>query len=221
MRKNKISLFGVVSFVLFLLSLGMLIISRRSVGAADYLNEHISSPFRRFMASFGDIFPFSLFELLVILSPILAALLIWRFVVVFRRGYGRARLVSNVLAIALLLYSGNALALGISYNTTSVDEYMKLPDVTVNEEGLKDAMTELCLEVNALSEKIEFSDGESHSGYSLDELSEKICESYSEISEKYGCLASFDSRAKGVDALHFMSYLSLTGIYTYYSGESN
>ncbi len=219
--KKRISPFAIFSFVIFLVSLIMLALSRLSVELADFLNENISTPYRRAMAAFGELFDFSLFELLVILSPLLLALLIWRFIVVFKRGYGRTRLVTNVLAVALLLYSGNILALSISYNTTSVEKHLELPSVTVNEETLREATKELCLEINALSEKIEFSDGKSRFGYSLREASEKICESYAEISKKYGFIDNFTSHAKGVNALHFMSYLSLTGIYTYYTGESN
>ncbi len=221
MNKKRISLFAILSLIIFIITTLLLVLARSSVDAANVIDEYISSPYRRAMAAFGDLFPFSLFELTVVVSPILIALLVWRFIAVFRRGYGRARLVTGVLAVALLLYSGNTLALGISYNTTSVSEHMSLPTVTVDEASLKEAGKELCLEINSLSEKINFSNGKSSSGYTLDEVSEIICRSYSEIYEQYGFTDSFVSHVKGVDVLHFMSYLSLTGIYTYYTGESN
>ena len=221
MAKRKIPKIFYISLALFFVTTLLLVISRRSVAFADIINDSISSPYRRFMAGFADLFPFSIFELLVVLSPLLIGLLIWRFIVVFKRGYGRVRLLLSVLSIALILYSGNTLALGISYNTTGVDERLDLPSVTVDEAKLYDAAKELCLEVNSISAKIGLGNGQSYSGYSMDELSEKICKSYAALSEKYGYPASFSSRAKGVDALHFMSYLSLGGIYTYYTGESN
>ena len=221
MKKYRISTFAIISFTVFVLSGAMLLASRLSTALADSINEHISSPFRRFMAGFADHFSFSLFEILVLSLPLVAALIIWRAVVVFRRGYGRTRFIVNVIAVALLLYSGNSIALGVSYNTTSVAQHLALEETEINEQTLSVAMTNLCHEINALSEEITYFDGESHSGYDMSELSTLICDSYAAVASQYSYPDSFYSTAKGVDALHFLSYLRLTGIYTYYTGEAN
>ena len=221
MKKRKIPIIFYISAAVLLITSAMLVASRRSVSVANAINAQIASPYRRLMADFAELFSFSLFELIVVLSPVIVGLIIWRLVVVFKRGYGRTRLVCTILSIAFLLYSGNTLALGIAYNTTSVDYYLGLPSVKVEESALYDAMKELCLEVNVLSEKIEYSDGKSYSGRTLAGTSEEICNSYYRVAEKYGYPDAFTSHAKSVSALHFMSYLSLGGIYTYYTGEAN
>ena len=221
MNKRRISLFTRISVAVFLLTSLMLPLARSDRAVADFLDAYVCTPFRRAMASLGDLTRISVFEILVLLIPIAAIVLIILSISIFSRGYGRCRFVLNVLSIALLLYSGNTLALGISYNTTPIDARMALSPAEVNATTLRDALEELCLEINTINDKIDYCDGQSHSGYDLWELSEKICESYSDFSDDYSYPVSFVSHVKGVDALHFMSYLGLTGIYTYYTGESN
>ena len=206
--------------VIFLITSVMLFLSKRSAATADALDIYISTPMRRAMAAFGDLFPFSLFEIIILSLPIIAFFVIFRCVRVFKSGVGRLRFIANILAVALILYSGNSIALGISYNTTPVDERMGLVEVTITEDTLADAFSELCLEVNALSEQIHHGTTSS-SPYTLDEVSVILCDGFDVVNEKYGFPSSFDSRAKGVGALNILSYLRLTGIYTYYTGEAN
>lgn len=219
--KRKRSKLVPFAIIIFIVTSVMLALSRTSENVANMLDERVSAPFRRLMASFGDLFGFSLFEIIVLLLPAVAVFVIWRCVVLFSRGEGGVRFVANILSIALLLYSGNTLALGISYNTTAVETRLALPDTQITEQSLKDAFSELCLEVNALSEQITYENGESKSGYTLDEISEKLCDGFEILADTYGFPDSFDSRAKGVDAFNIMSYLRLSGIYTYYTGEAN
>ena len=221
MNKKRISIFTSISIAVFSLTTLLLMIARADRAAADFLDLNISTPFRRAMASVGELTRVSMFEMLVLLLPVIAVAVIALSIRVFSRGYGRTRFVLHIVSIALLLYSGNTLALGISYNTTPIDSRMGLTRTEINADTLRDAMEDLCLEINSLSDEICYSDGQSHSGYDLGELSDRICESYSDFSDEYSYPISFVSHVKGVDALHFMSYLGLTGIYTYYTGESN
>ncbi len=220
-EKKKISLFAKISFVIFIISVSLLILSELSESAANFLNDTVSHLFRRAMAAFGDLFPFSLFELLLFLLIPAAVIVIVLIVRAFLRAEGRVRLVTNLLSVALLLYSGNAIALGIAYNATPVDERMSLSSVEVTKERLADSLRLLTEEVNTLSRDITYSDGRSVSGYTLAEMSEKICDSYENFSEEYGFPHSFYSTAKSAGALNILSYLGLGGIYTYYTGEAN
>lgn len=220
-NKKKLSLFAKISLVVFLLSEVLLYISRTGYGAADFLNGTVSHYLRYAMALFGEFFPFSLFQLLIFLIIPVAAVLIIAVVRAFSREEGRVRLVANILAVALILYSGNSLALGIGYGTTPIEEKMGFELTEVNEERLTAALVSLRDEVNLYSEKIEYSEGKSVPGYTLSEASAKICESFSDIEAEYGFPASFSSTAKSASTLNILSYLRLGGIYTYYTGEAN
>ncbi len=222
-KYSAFSPFAVLSFLVALLSFALLFASRRWTAVADFLNETLCFGYRRTMAAFADLFGFSLFEILVFLIPVFVAIIVILAVRAFRRGVGRMRFVLNLFALALLFYSGHIIALGISYNTTTVDKEMGFETVKITEENLSETMILLRDEVNSLVDSIEFSeDGSSSCGYSMDEISNLICKSYSELSSEYGFVPDFYSRAKAVGPFSVgMSYLGITGIYTYFTGEAN
>ena len=219
--KKRVSLFAKISFVIFFLSVSLLILSKRFVSIADFLNSTHSSWVRRGMAWLTDFMPFSLFEILVILIPVWIALVIILAIFAAKRGR-RLRFLINLFAIALLIYSHYIVTLGIAYGTTPVSLKMGLTDTEVTEEKLAAIMVELRDEANALSAEISYTaDGASSPDYSFREMSEKICASYAAFSDSYGFPMDFSSHAKPIYFGNVMSYFSLTGIYTFYTGEAN
>ena len=220
-RKSIISPFARTSFVLFIIVLVLYALADASVYVADYLNGTLCHEFRRIMASFGDLFPFSLFEVLIFSLPLILACVIAFAVRSFRSGEG-LRFAVNFVSLILLLLSGHLIALGIGYKATPVSERMGIEDVEVNEESLATTLLLLVEEVNELSPKVQRnSAGVFVSGYGYEELSAKVNESYRTFYDAYGFPKPFESRAKGVHHGNLMSYLEITGIYTYITGEAN
>ena len=219
---GSVSLFAIISFGITLVCLFLLFLSSAYVGFADFMNDTLCFGFRRVMAAFADLFPFSLFEVLLFASPLIVVAVVIGAVRVFKKGEGKARYFINVIACLLLFYSGNVIALSISYNTTTVDREMNFSIVEVNKDNLSELARSLIEEINYLSSKVKYENGVSVAPYSEDVISEKICESYSALSEKYGFVPDFKSRAKFVrSGSVIMSYLGITGIYSYYTGEAN
>ncbi len=224
-KSSKIlSPFAIFTLVFTGISLLLLDISNASVRAADFLNETVCFGFRRLLAALGDLIPFSLYEVILFLTPLIVIFVVILAVRVIKRGEGVARFLINIISVILLIYSGNVIALSISYNTTTVDREMYFPTLKVTEERLSSVMRSLIDEIDELIPYIDFNEkGVSESGYSMDEISEKICESYSDFSKEYGFVPDFKSRVKGVGegGSIIMSYLGISGIYTYFTGESN
>ena len=222
-RSNKpFSLFSIISLSVFFVVLLTLIASEYSVELADLVNSTVSTAYRVAMAKLSGVFDISLFELVIALLPVTVIIVIWLAVRRFRKGEGRARFLINLTSLVLLIYSGHLLALGIAYNTAPLSDKLGIETVKVTEDNLAELMIELRDEANLLSEQLSRNeDGSTDSGYTLDEISQLICDSYRDFSEEYPFIYSFDSRAKPIRYSGAMSYLSLTGIYTYYTGESN
>lgn len=223
-RRNKkiISPFAIFSGVIFTIVTVLYFLSVSSVLIADYLNSTVCHSFRRTMASFGDLFPFSLFELILLLSPLFLGVIIFISIRIFNRGYGRARYVVNLLAFVLLLYSGHTLALRIAYNTTPIEKVMGLESVVIDKDNLSSAMINLQEEVNFFSKRVQRDEnGIFESGYSFDELSSVILTSYDNFQIEHGLPSSFKSNAKPVYHGELMSYFGIIGIYTFYTGEAN
>lgn len=221
-EKKIISLFTCISIFVFLVVGVVFLISDYSPSFADLINGSISQTFRRFMASVGELFPFSLFEVIIICLPLIIGLIIYRAVKVFSDKRLRARFIINFAAAILLIYSGHLLALGIAHNTTLISDKMKLSDVEVTEQRLCETLDDLIDEINALADDVSRDQsGIFTHGYSYPEFSEEICESYNAFAFKYGLPRGYDSSAKGVRAGFAMCYLGISGIYTYVTGEAN
>ena len=225
MRKSKkkiFSPFAVISIIVFAIIGAIHFLTDMSYNFADFINGSISHVFRRTLASFGGIFGFSLFEILVLSSPLIIILVICRVVKVFKRGEGRARFIINLASIILLIYSGHLLALGVGHNTTPISQKMNLTEVDVTRDNLIETLTSLRDEVNSLAGQVNRDEnGIFVHGYTYEELSEIICRSYDEYAALYGLPEGFDSSAKQVTLSNAMSYLGITGIYTYVTGEAN
>lgn len=224
MKKDKriISPLALVSLFCFLSVMLLLLAAEASASVADFINGSISQEFRSIMAKFGDLFPFSLFELLVFSLPIILFLVIYIGIKRFAYGKGRLRFLINLFAVVLLIYSGHTLALGIGYKTTPLSEKMELPDTEITVENLSSVMISLRDEVNSLADTLPRDEGGVFEpNYTYPELSEKIYSAYSVLLEEYDLPENFKSNAKGVRAGNLMSYLGITGIYTYITGEAN
>lgn len=221
-RKKIISPFAILSVLVFIIIGILYFLTDLSYSLADFINGTLSHAFRRLMASIGDIFPFSLFELLVACLPIILFLVIYRAVKVFSDPQGRLRFIINFAAALLLILSGHLLALGIAHNTTPLDEKMGLSEVEVSEENLTETLTDLVAELNALGDSVKRDqNGVFTHGYSYTEMSDIISSAYSDFADAYGLPKGYKTNAKGVRAGWAMSYLGITGIYSYVTGEAN
>ena len=195
-------------------------ITRFSVSFADAVNSTLSRILREAMARLTSWIPFSLFEIVVFLLPIIVVLII----LLARRAFKRkraGRFILNFLSLVLFIYSGHLLMLGVAYGTTSVGTHLGLEAVDVTEDRLADAMILLRDEANALAPDIDDALGYTCIDLDLGEISSLITDSYSQLSEKYSFIPDFRSNVKGVSFSVGLSYLGLTGIYTYYTGEAN
>lgn len=225
MRKEKtkiISSFAFISIVIFIIIGFVYLLTDISVSFADFVNSNISQPFRRLMASVGEIFPFSFFELLIIFLPIILFLVIHRAVKLFSDARLRIRFLINLLSVVLLIYSGHLLALGVAHNITPIDQKMELSSVEVSEEALVETLSDLVEEINLLSDNITRNDdGIFIHNYTNSRLSQAISDSYIDFANEYALPKGYYSTVKFVRAGAVMSYLGITGIYTYPTGEAN
>jgi len=222
MRKRKrFSIFFLVSLSLCLITWIMLLISRRSYKVGDFLNDTVCHYFRFVMAKFGDIFPFSLYEVLLFSIPLILVIVIVLLVRRIKYG-GLSRMLFNIAAIVFIILTGKNLALAIAYNTTTVDKKMDMEVVEVTQSRLAEVMLSLRDEINSLVPEIEYlEDGSSVPDYDFRELGEKLCESYDALNEEYGFPKSFKTRPKSFECGPLMSYFGTLGIYTFFTGEAN
>ncbi len=220
-RKKYISIFAVASLTLSLSAFVILELAKSNVSLADSLNDGPCMSLRRALAWVSNFLPFSIFELLAFLSPVLLVLIIFRSVRVFKSGQGRVKHLLNIVSVLLTVYILYVFTLGIPYHTTTLSDKIGLDEVEVNTDNLKETAEILINEINVLADRIEWQDGVSVMPYDIDTLSEKLSASYAEFSEKNGIFPEFNTRAKPIFTSGVMSSLRILGIYTFFTGESN
>ena len=224
--KNKLKTiftpFVIVSAILFLLCLILYLISGISYSLADLVNSTASHWVRRCFAAFGDLFSFSLFELVIILLPLALIIVIRKAVLAFKTAEGRTRFISKLAAFVLLIYGGHLLTIGVAHNSTPLATKMGMPSVEVNGENLATTLEILTEEINSLADALPRNDdGVFTTDLTFDEISGKVTSSYNALAEIYDLIPGFDSRAKSVANGWAMCYLGISGIYTYPTGEAN
>lgn len=220
--KNIFTPFVITSVFIFLVIAALHFLSGLSYSIADGLNSTVSHAFRRILATFGSIVPFSLLELFIILLPLILFFVIRGAVRAFATKESRTRFIATLCAVILLIYAGHLLALGIAHNATPLGRKMGFDEAEVTEENLVDTLTLLRDEINALAEDVpRNSDGVFDPEYSFDDISREVCAVYDRLAAEYGLIPGFNSRAKGVINGWAMCYLGISGIYSYPTGEAN
>ena len=220
LQKKKVPLIFKITLPVFLFTVLLYILSEISVKIADFLNFTVCAVFRQAMGMLFDFLPFSVFECLVIAILPILALLIFLAVRAFKSGNG-TRYLLTLLSIVFIIGAEYILALSISYNTTPVYEKMEIEMVEIDEDSLAKTLSILVEEVNTLSGKVDYKDGTSHFDADSGVLGAKITDALSRLNSRGAGLNSFKTRPKMIYFNKAMSYLSLLGIYTFYTGEAN
>ncbi len=195
-----------------------------STAFADFMSETVCAPFRFLMAKATGWVPFSVGELVIILLPFalifMIGLSIWMVKHYSPKLY--CRVITGLLSTICMLYSLFVLTLAPGYQTSTLDQKMKLDRSPVAVEELQSTATILREMVHTELDSITFRYGSfSVMPYSLDEMNEKLNDAFEKVSEQYDFLQSFRSNIKYVMLSEPMSYTHITGVYSFYTGEAN
>lgn len=208
---------------LFVVSLAVLFAGRRNAAFAEWISNGIGYYIRMILARISSYVPFSIGEILIVISPIL---LITVIVKAFKRGSLSAmlRYLACTLAVVTVFYTGYVYTLGIGYHRLSLSDRIGIENVDVDRDNLYSVAKLLSNECEALLPYVHFSDsGSSESDADFDTLSGEALKGYEKLDKDYPSLniGVFYSRAKPVIFSEGMTKLDLLGVYTYFTGEAN
>ena len=196
-------------------------IARGSTAFSDFFEKNISSYVRLAMSKATDWFSFSLFEVFINSVPFLIIGAIILSVIAFKRRWGGIFLL-RFTAFVALIFVMYTLTTGISYHTTSIADRIGLDtteEITV--EDIAYTAERVIEEIDSLTASLSYVDGESRMEYSFAELSEKISEAYAIFNSEDRLFLDYTSVAKPIKGSETMTAFRLSGIYTFYTGESN
>ena len=159
MRKY-VSRFVSVSLCICAISILVYAVCINSSYCADLVNSTLSHGIRYILALASAWLPFSLFEVLIILSPVL---LIAALVIAFRREgmVKKVRFLMTLIAIISIIFTSYIYTLGIGYRTSSLSEKTGIEaknDLSAAE--LLYTANRVQEELNAIAENLTLTDGE-------------------------------------------------------------
>ena len=190
---------------------------------ADFFNQHTSVAVRFLLAHLTNRIPFSFAELLLYYLPLLLIGIgvyaakyrceTWRMVFVC---------VGEIMCIVAILLDIFIWGFGMAYHGSTLDKKLDLERRDVSAEELAQTLEILTEKINAECDDVTFRRGNfSVMPYSLSELNDKLLEAYDKVDDDLTFLSSLSSRLKPVIASEAMSYIHITGVYSYFTGEAN
>ncbi len=222
-KYEKLPRICIVFYVLALVSLMLYIAFCISPSFADFFNLHISAVGRTFLHLLTSPFPFSLGEACIWLLPLVLVLALVYAVSkrcdTWKSALSYLGILFSVLALIFSLFTLNFAA---GYRGTGLDQKLGLEQKPVDAPALYETADMIRKQINKEAAGITYTeDGFSAMPYSLEEMNRKLNAAYRDFCEHHDFITHVDSRVKPVLASEAMSYMHITGVYTFFTGEAN
>lgn len=210
------------ALVLAAVSYLILSYATKNAAFADFVSGGVGALLRRAFAYITNPLKISAAEIFVILLVVAALSIIPISVFAVKRWRTRVRILFHILSFVFVMYSWYALSFGVSYHAEKIEKKMDFEIAEVTEDSLYELSHYLVGEINGLAPLLDRSQsGVSVMPYDLREMSEKIIAAYDEFLIDYPIFDNFTSYVKPVMLSELMAYASISGMYTYYTGEAN
>ena len=217
------SLFSFVTFLVSFVSLILYLIVLNSVKFADFFNHYLTLPIRQILAQTTSIFPFSLAETLLFSSPI------WIFILI-KKGIKNAKnsmqstvkFVLNVLSVLLIIFITFVWTYSSGFYNSTIDKKLNLDVEKLSKNDLYDTSLVIIDNLNKLSEDVIYDNtGASVMPYGYYRLSNEVYAAYERFENDYEAIVNFKSLVKPIILSDSLTYTHISGIYTFFTGESN
>lgn len=224
-KKNRLKL-PLVSRIFYVsagVSLIIYIIALLSKDFSDFFCRYVASGPRAVMAWLTSWIPFSLGEAFVLLIPLIVT-----YFLVYSCRYASSTwhdsfvccgILFSVIALMFTLF---VFTLGTGYRGHTLDEKLELDRKNCSAEDLYETALILREKVNEEAGKLNIRpDGSSVMPYNYEDMSKKLMEAYDKAYDKYPFIQRLHSKAKPVMLSEPWTYTHITGVYTFFTGESN
>ena len=221
--KKYIPFFTLISLGVTVLSYIIYILSVYFTPVADFINSTIGTFLRVIMEMTTHLLPFSVFEWMIILFIPAVILVIILAVRDKRDTVDKIRTATALVGVVGIIYSGYLLTMAVAYRTTPLTTHLGIEDRRdITEEELYNSVRYTVERINELAPGISRDeDGISVMDHSFADTAKSISETYAELSSRYPFYFSHPTQAKPIIFSGVMSDMGISGIYTYFTGESN
>lgn len=221
--ERRLPIFCIVVYLLTALSALLYLGFVLSSAFADAFHRTVGAALRTVLALSTAWLPFSVAELLLLLLPLWAVLLI---LLAARRYCGSRRdamiflgILLSILCIVAILF---VWVFAAGYYVPPLEDKLGLTRSEVSAAELYQTAEHLRLDLLSLCEQIHFSArGASVMPYAVSEMNEKLMDAYEKFAQENQFLHHSYSRIKPVLLSRAMTYTHITGVYTFFTGEAN
>jgi hypothetical protein len=121
-----------------------------------------------------------------------------------------------------MFLSSFILTFSAGYRGTTLDQKLEIDADAVSAQDLYNSADYLSDRINELSKNITYkANGFSEMPYSFEEMNKRLIDAYDKYSKGHYFINNYYSRLKPVLISEVMSYAHITGVYTFFTGESN
>ena len=208
---------------LFAVCVILYIVMMNSTTFAAWFNQTVSAAMRTGFATLTSWIPFSVGELVIWMIP-LVLFLVLRHAIRRRCDTWRSAMVyvGILLSVVVTLFSVFVLNFSAGYRGSTLDKKLELERKNVSAQELYETAVILVDAVNRETAEIEFyKDDFSIMPYSLDDMNSKLSSAYTAFAENHTFISHTNSRVKPVLLSEVMSYMHITGVYSFFTGEAN
>ena len=222
-RYERLPLACLILYGISALCLVLYIIQGQSVAFSDWFNLHVSAPVRGLLAALTVWVPFSVGELILLLSPVLLGFALW-YGIRYRCDTWRTAFVyvGILISVVLTIFSLFVLTFSAGYRGSTLDKKLGLEDEKVSPAELYDTAEILIRHINEETDRFGFGDGGfSSMPYTLGEMNDKLAAAYDTFCADYDFIRDNAGKPKPVVVSEIMSYMHITGVYSFFTGEAN
>lgn len=191
------------------------------IGFADFIND-FCAPIRAVFSTVTSVFPFFIFEALILLSPILfVVLIIFAIKSAYKSKEASVRFVSYIIAFFCCYFISFVWTIASGYYTTPIENKMNLELDAITKNEIYDTAILLSRDLNELSNQMKYDkNGSSVMTYSYSELSKRISQAYMELAGKKSFPYTFNSKIKPIILSVPITYANISGIYIPLTSEA-
>ncbi len=222
-KYERMPIICLVLYGLAAVSAILYVVMMNSVAFADWFNGTVSAGLRSVFAILTNWIPFSMGEAVIWLAPLILFLVL-RHAIRHRCGSWRAAFVyiGILLSAVVTLFSVFTLNFAAGYRGSTLDQKLELDRRAVSAQELYDTAEILIEHINRETEGVDFSAGGfSVMPYTMNEMNDKLTAAYGVFADEHEFITHVDSRVKPVLLSEVMSYMHITGVYSFFTGEAN
>ncbi len=222
-RYERMPMVCIVIYALGLVCLGLYIAICNSVAFADWFNFHISGGVRAVLAAVTSVLPFSLGEMCIWMLPFLLIAVLYHAI---RRRCGSWKSVmvyaGMLLSVVVGVFVMFVLTFTAGYHGRTLEEKLELSRDKVSATELYDTAALLIDRINAdTGEILYYTEDFSIMPYTFAEMNDKLGKAYADFADEHDFILPMYSRVKPVAVSEVMSYMHITGVYSFFTGEAN